>query len=35
LVTVSWKKICRPYSQGGLNIRSLTMLNSASNLKLC
>jgi hypothetical protein len=35
LVTVSWKKICRPFSQGGLNIRSLTSLNAASNLKLC
>jgi hypothetical protein len=35
LVTVSWKKICRPVSQGGLNIRSLTSLNAASNLKLC
>jgi ribonuclease HI len=35
LVTVSWKKVCRPYSQGGLNIRSLKVLNSASNLKLC
>jgi hypothetical protein len=35
LVTVSWEKICRPYTQGGLNIRSLTKLNSASNLHLC
>jgi hypothetical protein len=35
LVTVSWKKICRPVSQGGLSIRSLTSLNAASNLKLC
>jgi hypothetical protein len=35
LVTVSWKKICRPLAQGGLNLRSLTKLNSASNLKLC
>ncbi|WJX17562.1 hypothetical protein P8452_07464 [Trifolium repens] len=35
IVTVSWKKICRPFSQGGLNIRSLTSLNAASNLKLC
>jgi hypothetical protein len=35
LVTVAWKKICRPFSQGGLNIRSLTCLNKASNLKLC
>jgi hypothetical protein len=35
LVTVSWKKVCRPFSQGGLNIRSLTSLNAASNLKLC
>jgi mannosylglycoprotein endo-beta-mannosidase len=35
LVTTSWKKICRPFSQGGLNLRSLTKLNTASNLKLC
>ncbi|KAK2445365.1 hypothetical protein QL285_016305 [Trifolium repens] len=35
LVTTSWKKVCRPFSQGGLNLRSLTTLNKASNLKLC
>jgi ribonuclease HI len=35
LVTISWKKICRPLAQGGLNIRSLIHLNKASNLKLC
>jgi ribonuclease HI len=35
LVTVSWKKVCRPYSQGGLGIRSLISLNEATNLKLC
>jgi ribonuclease HI len=35
LITISWKKICRPMAQGGLNIRSLTSLNKASNLKLC
>ncbi|GAU27936.1 hypothetical protein TSUD_146500 [Trifolium subterraneum] len=35
LVTISWQKICRPYSQGGLNIRSLIKLNAATNLKLC
>jgi hypothetical protein len=35
LVTTSWKKICRPLSQGGLNLRSLISLNKASNLKLC
>ncbi|WJX71700.1 hypothetical protein P8452_55669 [Trifolium repens] len=34
LVTVSWKKVCRPFSQGGLNIRSLINLNKASNLLL-
>jgi hypothetical protein len=27
--------MCRPLSQGGLNIRSLTQLNKASNLKFC
>jgi hypothetical protein len=35
LVTVAWKKICRTFSQGGLNLRSLSNLNKASNLKLC
>ncbi|GAU27921.1 hypothetical protein TSUD_160160 [Trifolium subterraneum] len=35
LVTISWQKICRPYSQGGLNIISLIKLNAATNLKLC
>jgi ribonuclease HI len=35
LVTVSWKKVCRPYAQGGLNIRSLISLNKATNLHLC
>jgi hypothetical protein len=35
LVTVSWKKVCRPVAQGGLNIRSLITLKKASNLKLC
>jgi hypothetical protein len=35
LVTVSWDNICKPYSQGGLNLRSLTKLNTATNMKLC
>lgn len=35
LVSVSWKKICRPYAQGGLNLRSLISLNHATNLKFC
>jgi len=35
LVTVAWKKLCKPYSQGGPGIRSLITINSASNLKLC
>jgi hypothetical protein len=35
LVTTSWKKVCRPLAQGGLNIRSISTLNKASNLKLC
>ncbi|MCH82427.1 ribonuclease H protein, partial [Trifolium medium] len=35
IVTVAWKKVCKPYSQGGLGIRSLITLNEASNLKLC
>jgi hypothetical protein len=24
IVTVSWKKMCLPYSQGGVNLRSLS-----------
>jgi hypothetical protein len=35
LVTVSWKKVYRPFAQGGLGIRSLISLNEATNLKLC
>jgi hypothetical protein len=35
LVTISWKKICRPFSQGGLNLKSLIKLNKATNLRLC
>ncbi|GAU35044.1 hypothetical protein TSUD_30100 [Trifolium subterraneum] len=35
LFTVAWKKVCKPYSQGGLGLRSLIILNEASNLKLC
>ncbi|CAJ2662070.1 unnamed protein product [Trifolium pratense] len=35
LVTVAWKKICAPYDEGGLGLRSLKSLNAASNLKLC
>jgi hypothetical protein len=35
LVTTSWKKICLPFVQGGLNLRSLSNLNKATNLKLC
>jgi hypothetical protein len=32
LVSVSWKKVCKPYAQGGLNLRSLISLNQATNL---
>ncbi|CAJ2632471.1 unnamed protein product [Trifolium pratense] len=35
LVTTSWKKICRPFAQGGLNLRSLSKLNKVTNLTLC
>jgi exonuclease III len=35
LVTVAWKKVCKPTSEGGLGIRSIITLNEASNLKLC
>lgn len=35
LLTVSWKKSCKPLSEGGLGIRSLSILNESTNLKLC
>ncbi|GAU17935.1 hypothetical protein TSUD_330600 [Trifolium subterraneum] len=35
LVTTSWKQVCQPFAQGGLNLRSLSMLNKTTNLKLC
>jgi hypothetical protein len=35
LVTVAWKKICSPFEEGGLGLRSLKVLNAATNLKLC
>jgi len=35
LVIVSWKKICKSYSEGGLGMRSLHTINEAANLKLC
>ena len=35
MVTVAWKKICTDYDEGGLGLRSLVTLNSASNLKIC
>jgi len=34
LVTVSWKKVCKPFSQGGLNLRSIKTLNTSTNLNL-
>jgi hypothetical protein len=35
LVTVALHKVCLPFSEGGLGIRSLTSINEAENLKLC
>jgi hypothetical protein len=35
LVTVAWKKVCKPISEGGLGIRSFVTLNEASNFKVC
>jgi len=34
LVSVAWKKVCRPFSQGGLNLRSIKTLNISANLNL-
>jgi len=35
LVTISWKKICKSYEEGGLGLRSLITINEAYNLKNC
>jgi len=35
MVTVTWHKVCKPYDEGGLRIRSLAAQSSVSNLKLC
>jgi len=35
LVTVSWRKVCKPFSEGGLGLRSLYTVNEAANLKMC
>jgi len=35
MATVFWDKLCMPFSEGVLEIRSLTTLNEASNTKLC
>jgi hypothetical protein len=34
LVTVSWHKICHPFKEGGLGLRSISDMNEAANLKL-
>jgi len=34
LVTIAWKKLCRPMDEGGIGLRSLISLNEASNLKI-
>jgi len=35
LVTVAWHKTCKTLEEGGLGIRSISVLNEASNLNLC
>jgi len=30
-VTVAWKKVCKPLSQGGLSLRSIKTLNTSTN----
>jgi len=35
LVTVAWQKMCKPFKEGGLGIRSLANINEAGNLKNC
>lgn len=34
MVTVAWKKLCKPMDEGGMGLRSTISLNEASNLKL-
>lgn len=34
VVSVAWKSVCKPLTEGGLGIRNLRVLNEASNLKL-
>lgn len=33
ICTVSWKNLCQPYSNGGLGLRSLIILNDVANLQ--
>jgi hypothetical protein len=35
LVSLSWKKMCTPLSDGGLGMRSISKINEAGCLKLC
>ncbi|GAU48100.1 hypothetical protein TSUD_133200 [Trifolium subterraneum] len=35
LVTVAWHNCCKSFSDGGLGIRSIKILNEASNIKQC
>jgi ribonuclease HI len=35
MVTVPWHIVCTPLAEGGLGVRSLSVLNQAANLKLC
>jgi hypothetical protein len=35
LVIVAWHKVCTPFIEGGLGIRSLSKVNEAASLKLC
>ncbi|CAJ2651412.1 unnamed protein product [Trifolium pratense] len=32
---MAWHKVCTPFNEGGLGIRSLSKVNEAANLKLC
>jgi ribonuclease HI len=35
LITVAWHKVCLPFNEGGLGLRSLSKINEAGNLKMC
>jgi hypothetical protein len=35
ICTVAWKKVCHPYAEAGLSLRTLSNINSSLMLHLC